>query len=193
MKKIGNPVERDLYQKEIARVLGINERALARKIGGAAVAAEEFSPPQRGKKKSGTGTEDMLLALMGKYPEVAGKVAAYGVANLFPAEFLPVAEAIIAQSCEGGGIDWGLILDRVGSPEERSRLAALFVDERHLEEIDPAKAFEECRQTRERTLLKGQDQKALQRELAQLDSDSERYWEIMRTLNALRKKKSQLL
>jgi DNA primase len=193
LKKIGNPVERDLYQKEIARVLGINERALARKIGGAAVAAGEFAPSQRGTKKSGTGTEDMLLALMGKYPEVAGKVAAYGVANLFPAEFLPVAEAIIAQSGEGGGIDWGLILDRVTSPEERSRLAALFVDERHLEEIDPAKAFEECRQTRERTLLKEQDQKALQRELAQLDSDSERYWEIMRTLNALRKKKSQLL
>lgn len=193
LKKITNPVERDLYQKEIARVLGINERALVRKIGGAVVATGEFSASPREKKRSGTGAEDMLLALMGKYPEVAGKVAAYGVAKLFPAGFLPVAEAIIAQTRDGEGVDWGLILDRVGSPEERSRLASLFVDDVHLEEIDVHKAFEQCRLARERALLKEQDAKALKRELAQLDSDSERYWEILRELDTLRNKKSQLL
>ena len=191
LKKIDNPVERDLYVREIARVLGINERALVRKIGGAAVGAAEFSR-QREQKRSGTTIEDMLLALMGKYPEVAGKVAEYGAANLFPAELLPVAEAIIGQARAGDGVEWGLILDRAGSPEERSRLAALFVDDRHLEEIDAAKAFEQCRQARERALLKEQDPKALQRELAQLDSDSERYWEILKILEGLRNKKSQL-
>ena len=63
LKKITNPVERDLYQKEIARVLGINERALVRKIGGAVVATGEFSASPREKKRSGTGAEDMLLAV----------------------------------------------------------------------------------------------------------------------------------
>ena len=101
LKKIDNPVERDLYLREIARVLGVNERTLARKVGGAAVAAAEFSR-QRERKRSGTITEDMLLALMGKYPEVAGKVAEYGVANLFPEGLVPVAEAIIAQAAGGG-------------------------------------------------------------------------------------------
>jgi hypothetical protein len=43
----------------------------------------------------------MLLALMGKYPEVAGKVADYGPANLFPEGLLRVAEAIIEQSRGG--------------------------------------------------------------------------------------------
>jgi DNA primase len=191
LKKIGNPVERDLYIREIARVLGINERALARKVGGAAVAAGDFTR-QRDDKRSGTTTEDMLLALMGKYPEVSGKVAAYGAANLFPSGLLEVAEAIIDQSHEGSAVDWGLILDRVASPEERSRLAALFVDDRHLEEIDPAKAFDQCRQARERELLKAQDAKVLKRELAQLDSDSDRYWEILKILDDLRNKKSQL-
>jgi len=191
LKKITNPVERDLYVREIARVLGVNERALMRKVGGAAVAAAEFSR-HRESKRSGTTTEDMLLALMGKYPEVAGKVADYGAANLFPEGLLPVAEAIIAQSRSGNDIEWGLILDGVGSPEERSRLAALFIDDRHLEEIDAHKAFEQCRQARERALLKQQDPKALQRELSQLDYDSERYREILGILNDLRNRKSQL-
>jgi len=191
LKKLGNPVERDLYVREIARLLGINERALTRKVGGAAVAAGEFSR-QRDAKKSGTTPEDMLLALMGKYPEVAGKVADYGPANLFPEGLLPLAEAIITQSGEGSGIDWALILDRVGSPEEKSRLAALFVDERHLEELDPGKAFEQCRLTRKRALLKEEDPKALQRELAQLDPDSERFVEVLKKLDDLRNRKSQL-
>ena len=191
LKKIDNPVERDLYLREIARVLGVNERTLARKVGGVAVAAAEFSR-QRERKRSGTLTEDMLLALMGKYPEVAGKVAEYGVANLFPEGLVQVAEAIIAQTRAGDGIEWGLILDRLDSPEERSRLAALFIDDRHLEEIDAQKAFEQCRQSRERALLKEQDAKALQRELSMLDPDSERYCEVLKILDGLRKMKSQL-
>jgi DNA primase len=192
LKKLTNPVERDLYLKEISRVLAVNERALLKKIGGVSVPVGELTPRSE-RKKSSTGTEDMLLALMGKYPEVADKVADYGPGRLFTVEFVPVAEAIIAQVQTGRDVDWGQILDRVESPEERSRLAALFVSDDHLDEIDARKAFEQCRLTRERTLLKAQDARSLKRELAQLDSDSERYWEIMRELDSLRNRKSQLL
>ena len=156
------------------------------------MSASEFAP-RREKPRSGTGTEDMLLALMGKYPEVAGKVAEYGVANLFSAELVPVAEAILTQLQSGNDVDWGLILDQVEVSGERSRLAALFVSDSHLDEINVHKAFEQCRLTRERALLKEQDAKALKRELAQLDSDSERYWEILKILDTLRNKKSQLI
>jgi DNA primase len=192
LRKITNPVERDLYVKEIVRMLGINERAFLKKVGGADTSGAELAPAPTRRREGGQSTEDMLLALMGKYPEVAEKVAAYGPAGLFSAGLLPVAEAIIVQSRERGEVDLGLVLDQVGSPEERSRLAALFVNDAHLEEIDAAKAFEQCRLTRERAHLKEQDPKALQRELARLDSNSERYWEIMGILNTLRNKKSQL-
>ena len=189
LKKIVNPVERDLYIPEIARVLGIKDRLL---VDGATVAARELSRQRKGIQP-GTTPEDMLLALMGKYPEVAAKVADNGPANLFPPELLPLAEAIISHTSDERGVDWGLILDQVGSAEERSRLAALFVNDVHLEEIDVSKAFEQCRLTRERALLKAQDGKALQRELAQLDFGSERYWEVLRMLETLRNKKSLLL
>ena len=79
------------------------------------------------------------------------------------------------------------------SPEERSRLAAILMEDGHLDEIDANKAFDQCRMTRDRSMLKDSDIKELKRELAQLDSDSDRYWEILKTLDVLRNKKSQLI
>lgn len=190
LKKITNPVERDLYLREISRVLGVNERALAKKVGGVAVAAAEFSPKQE-KKRSGTGTEDMLLALMGKYPEVAAKVAEYGVASLFSPDMMPVAEAILGQVQSGNDVEWGLILDQVGSPEERSRLAALFVRDEHLEGINALKMFDELRNSREKQSLRLIGE--LKKELLREDPGTSRYQELLEQIDALRNKKSQLL
>jgi DNA primase len=119
-------------------------------------------------------------------------VGGYGAARLFSPELLPVAEAILDQVAAHGSSDPALVLERIASPEERSRIAALFVADEHLEEIDPQKAFEQCRLSCERRLLKKMDARELRRELARLDTDSARYWEILRTLDNLRTRKSQL-
>jgi DNA primase len=190
LKKIGNPVERDLYLREIARVLGISERTLAKKVSGGAVTTADFTP-QRAKVRSGSGTEDLLLALMGKYPEVAGKVAEYGVARLFPADLLPVAEAILAGVLAGDAVDWGLILDQVESPEERSRLAALFVDDAHLEGVNALKMFDDLRASMERQALRAIGE--LKKELVREEPGSPRYRELLEKIDTLRNKKSQLL
>jgi DNA primase len=189
LRKISNLVERDLYLREIARVLGINERTLAKKIGGATVTTAEFVP-QREKTRRRADTEDMLLALMGKYPEVAGKVAEYGVANLFSPGLVPVAKAILARMREGRDVDWGLLLDQVEAPEERSRLAALFVSDAHLEGINALKMFDDLRTSKEREALRSIND--LIKELNREESDSPRHEEIMKKLNSLRNRKSQL-
>ena len=189
VKKITDPVERGLYVREIARILGINERTLAKKIGGGSVAPAELSP-RREKQKSGTGTEDMLLALAGKYPEVAAKVAEYGVDNLFSVDLVPVAEAILAQVQSGNPVDWGLILDHVESPEERSRLASLFIRDEHLEGINALKMFDELRTSREKQSLSVIGE--LKRELVGADPESSRYRELLEHIDALRNRKSQL-
>jgi len=189
LKKIGNPVERDLYLREIARLLGENERTLIKAIGGARVTAATFSS-QREKTGRRTGTEDMLLALMGKYPEVSGKVAVYGVANLFSPGLVPVAEAILTQMQAGKDVDWGLILDQVEAPEERNRLAALFVRDAHLEGFNPLKMFDDLRISKEREALRSIND--LKKELILEESGSPRYQEILEEINVLCNKKSQL-
>jgi DNA primase len=189
LRKISNVVEKDLYLREIARLLGVNERTLLKKIGGTTVTAGEFVP-QREKTRHKTDTEDMLLALMGKYPEVAGKVAEYGVASLFSTDLVPIAEAILAQIKSGGDVDMGLILDKVEAPEERNRLAALFVRDAHLEGFNPLKMFDDLRISKEREALRSI--KGLIMELNKEESGSSRHEEIMEKINTLRNKKSQL-
>lgn len=189
LRKISNLVERDLYLREIARVLGINERTLAKKIGGTTVTTAEFVP-QREKTRRRADTEDMLLALMGKYPEVAGKVAEYGVANLFSPGLVPVADAILAQMREGRDVDWGLLLDQVEAPEERSRLASLFVSDAHLEGINALEMFDGLCKSKEKEALR--KIKYLSRELDKEEYGSPRYQEIQEEIKELCIKKSQL-
>ena len=188
---IEDRMQRNLYVAEISRLLGIHENDLRREVGLERLgkAPESFAG---NISKSTSNAEELLLALMGKYPEVALRAREYGVERLFPRALLPVAEAILNQIGSSGETNWAEIIGQVESVEERNRLSALFVDDKHLEEIDPQKAFEQCRLSRERSLLKEQNAKALRRELAGIDSDSERYWEILKILDTLRNKKSQL-
>jgi len=185
--KIADPVERALYEKEISRAVGIDQGMLQQKVG---IAAPRPKPQAKPELRT-AGTEEVLLTLMVKFPEVVERVREHGAVKLFSAAHLGVAEAILGQS-EAGEVDLPLILEQLESPEERARLFSLFVEDAHLEDMNALKAFEQCRQTLERGALKGGG-KALARELATVDPDSPRYREILAELEGLRNKKSKLL
>jgi DNA primase len=185
--KITDSLERQLYEREICRAVGIDQGMLRQKVGVAPAARPQPRPAAR----ETAGTEEVLLTLMVKFPEVVSRVREVGAGSLFSAGHLGVAQAILAQSAEGGEVDLPAVLEQLESPEERARLSSLFVEDAHLEDIDAIKAFEQCRQTLERGALKGGG-KALARELAQLDPESPRYREILLELENLRNKKSKL-
>lgn len=188
--KIGNSIERDLYVREISRVLGVDEGLLRGRLGRRPIAAADLVAPRSVERKAASGPEEMLLMLMGKFPDVARKVAEHGVENLFSADLLPIARGVLAMIAETGGTDWVQVLALAGSEEERQRLVALLVDDAHLEEIDANRAFDDCRLSREKSALV--EMKELKRQLAQLDPESEEYWRILKMLDNLRNKKSQL-
>ncbi len=189
--KIADPVERTLYEKEICRTVGIDQGMLRRKSGAAAAPAPAARPQTRPPESKNAGTEEVLLTLMVKFPDVVERVRQHGADKLFDLCYLKVAEAILEQSAQGE-VDLPLILEQLESPEERGRLHSLFVEDAHLEDMNAVKAFEQCRQALERRALKGGG-KALARELATVDPDSARYAEILAELEGLRNKKSKLL
>jgi DNA primase len=190
--KMTNSFEQDLYVKEISRVLGIEERLLHGRIGHTKTPLSQAElSPRKVKKSKGVDPEDMLLSLMGKYPEVVQKVQAFGVENLFGGELITVAKDIISHMSASNEIDWPQILAKVNSTEERERLAALFVDDGHLENIDTQKAFDQCRLALERNALK--DMKALARELATVEPGSEAYQDLLGRIESLRTRKSRMI
>ncbi|SNB47799.1 DNA primase [Geobacter sp. DSM 9736] len=189
LEKVSDDVERALYVREIARVLGIDERLLQQKLRKGGVAPADFSVPR--EKRPKVDTEELLLALMGKYPEIAEKVTEYGVHRLFQPDLATVAEAVAASALTHGEVNWPDILELVGSPEERSRLASFLVKEDQLDGVNPQKMFEELCVSRERRALKEMDR--LKKELVRVEPGSERYVELLREIDSLRNRKSQLL
>lgn len=187
--KITDEVERDLYIREIARYLAIEENDVRRKMGSSKFSSPSPSPV-RERRKGNVGPEEMLLSLMGKYPDVARHVAEFGPESIFGPELLKVAESIIIHSAETDGIDWSRILDTVDSREERCRLASLLVLEEHIEEMDVGKAVEQCRRTLERIALR--EIKGLTVRLAQTEPETDAYFDLLKRLDTLRAKKSRL-
>jgi DNA primase len=189
LAKIPDSVERDLYAREVGRLLQVEENLVRRKLSRSSFKPAEL-PSQRESCQRNAGPEEMLLALMAKYPEVADQIAMFGPEVIFRPELLPVVERIVAGHREGSGVDWAVILDTVESSEERSRLMSLLIDEDHLEQMDVAKAFEQCKKAIERVSLR--EMKTLTVRLAQTEPDSDEHIWILNRLDFLRTRKSQL-
>lgn len=189
VQKIGNQMERELYLKEIARLLGMDPRSLLRQMQGGAAAPQTGRPGGQhpASQPAATLPEETLLVLMGRYPEVAEMVRTRGVEETFPPSMVPLAYRLMEQKG-----DLGTFLSEVEPPELRKRLGVLFMDDAHLIEIDPGRTFADLCRAIDLQQLKKQDVKALKLELARLDPESPRYWEILTALDALRNRKSQL-
>lgn len=186
LDKIADQVERDLYVREVARVLAIEESDVRRKVRRTAAPGS----PAQARVKRVAGAEEMLLSLMGKYTEIVHLVADFGPERIFSPALVPMAEEIVSRVVAGDAIDWSEILDRVVSGEERSRLAALLVEEDHLEAMDVRKAFEQCCQTLEKIALK--EIRALRMRLAQTDPDSDEFQALLKRIDSLRARKSRM-
>ena len=187
LQKVADPVERDLYARELARVLAVDIRSLGK--AGQAAAAHTAAAAVR----SSAGVAESLVALLFRYPEVAGDFRKSGAAELLPPELQTVADRIMAAAAAGEKPDCAGIIDAAAESGQLRSLAALLVDDSHLAGIDdPVRALLDFCRSLEREALKMADAKGLRNEMLQLDSDSPRYWEILEALNGLRNRKSQL-
>lgn len=184
LQKLTDPLERDLYLKELSRLLAVDVRtfgSVKRSINN----AEMNSAP-----RLSANAADSLVALLFRYPEIAGEFRSSGTEALLPPELRRVAAKIIDAVAKGENIEPA---DIIGADSlALNSFAALIVDDSHLEDIDAAKALHDFRKALERETLKMADAKSLQRELLHLDYSSPRYREILETLNDLRNRKSQL-
>jgi DNA primase len=191
-RKIADPVERDLYEKEICRLLGIAVHAFRKRLGGMNVTARDLPAEERPRTHQGDRPQETLLALMVRYPEARGDIAAFGVEKLFEEPYRRLAEAVLASLDTGeASHDVHCLLDGLEDPDQKRILSQVLVNDEHLADMDWRTVFASYKRSREQRALHSSTRDIAAR-LAVLDPDSEEYAALLQQADALRTRKSKL-
>ena len=194
-QRIKDPVERDLYQKEICRLLGIDLQAFRRRLAGQRnqqepVQRQALPKPAQQTIKRDT-TQETLLGLLAAYPEARQEVRGLDLTQLFDQRHLPLAQALLdAGTADHEGSIWPDVLVRLEQEEQKEMVARMLVLDQYLADIDWRAALRQCLKRQEQGRTRELKQMALR--LASLPEDSEEYQELLKSADQLRNQKSAL-
>ena len=190
-RKIADPLERDLYEKEICRLMGISIQAFRKRLGGMSLAPRDLHAGQKTAAFQGDSLQETLLALMGGYPEARREALNFGIENLFNGPYLELARLMLDAMADNEDAQvLSRLTEKIESPELRTLLSRILVSDGYLADINWRTVFDNCRQGKEkRSLLSMKD---IATQLAVLDPDSEEYAKMLQKADALRTKKSKL-
>jgi len=191
-KKIADPVERDLYEKEICRLLGITAHAFRKRMGGMSLTERDTTGQElRNVALKGDPIQEMLLALMCSYPEARVQAVATGPENLFEGDYLELARLMLDTMADN---DHALALshlsESIETPEVRTILSRLLVSDARMADIDWRSAFDSCLRSREKQAIL--PIREIIAQLAVLDPDSPEHAALLKKAEALRTRKSKI-
>jgi DNA primase len=191
-RKIVDPLERELYEKEVCRLLGINSHAFRKRLGGLTVTDRDLSSVQASHAHLGDVRQETLLALMWRYAEARAEISIVGVEKLFAGMYLELANFML-QEMKGGEDTQALghFLEKTESPEHRVILSRLFVSDGHLEDVNWRDVFDSCQRGREEKAIRFSN-KDIAARLAVLEPGSEEYAALLQQADSLRTRKSKL-
>lgn len=191
-KKIADPVERDLYEKEICRLLGIPVHAFRKRQGGMDVTARDLPKAERPLTHQGDRPQEILLGVVVRYPEARSEIAAFGVDKLFEEPYRRLAEAVLASLDNGEAPhDVHTLLNGLEDPDQKRILSQVLVNDEHLADIDWRTVFANYKRKKEQRALRSSASDIVAR-LAVLDPDSEEFAALLQQADALRTRKSKL-
>jgi len=195
-QRIKDPVERDLYQKEICRLLGVDLQAFRRRLAGQRDQQQPAAQRQAATKPvaqtvARDSTQETMLGLLAAYPEARLEIRTLDLQQLFDQQHLPLAQAILAAGeGEHDGPLWPEVLARLEQQQQKELVARLLIQDQHLAGIDWRAALRQCLKRQKQGETRGLKQIALR--LATLPEDSEEYQELLKTADQLRNQKSAL-
>lgn len=191
-KKIADPVERDLYEKEICRLLGITAHAFRKRMGGMNLTSRDTTGSgQTQTPLKGDPIQEMLLALICSYSEARVQAVATGPENLFEGDYLELAQLVLNTLANNDDIQaLSHLSESIKTPEIKTLLSRMLVSDAHMADINWRSAFDNCLRSREKqAILPIRDIIA---QLAVLDPDSPEHAALLRRADALRTRKSKI-
>jgi len=191
-RKIADPLERDLYEKEICRLLGISSHAFRKRMGGMQLHQRDLNAGSLAPPQAGDPRQETLLALICGYPEARREVASVGAVNLFDGDYLELAQLLLTTLNDVEDVQtMALLTEKVEQPEQRTILSRLLVSGGVMDDINWRDVFDHCQRGREKVALRFSKDTIAAR-LAVLEPDSEEYAALLQQADALRTRKSKL-
>jgi DNA primase len=190
-KKIADPVERDLYEKEICRLLGITVHAFRKRMGGMELTVRDTGGEQRQAAQHGDPTQEMLLALICSYPEARMELARTGAVKLLEGDYLELAGLVLDTMANNDNIqELSHLLESIEAPDVRALLSRMLVSEARMEDVNWRTAFDDCIRSIEKKALRSI--KDLTARLRTVDPESPEHATLLHEIHALSTRKSKL-
>lgn len=190
-RKIADAVERDLYEKEICRLIGVTNHAFRKRLGGMNITPGDLVGDKPSTMLKGDSRQETLLALIGRYPEARQQVLSAGVEQLFDGNYLELARLMLdALATSQDPQVLSLLMEQIENQEVKIILSKLLVSDEHMADIDWRQAYEHCQRGREKKALGSI--KEIAARLAVLEPDCEEYVMLLKQADELRSRKSRL-
>lgn len=190
-RKIADVVERDLYEKEICRLLGITVHAFRKRMGGGMLSPSDSTGGASTQPVSGDSVQDTLLTLFLNYPEARQEIIRIGLESLFSNDYLELARLVAAQlSDSDDSASLTSLTERLENAEHKTLLTRLMVSDSHLADIEWRAVLAQCTRSKEKKQVSSL--KEIAARLAVLTPGSDEFAELLKQAEALRSRKSKL-
>lgn len=190
-RKIADPVERDLYEKEICRLMGITSHAFRKRMGGMNLTGRDSQPDRPQQSVHTDNVQETLLAVLLNYPDARNEVVSTGAEKMFHGIYLELARLIL-DTLAGSDDIQPLVhqADNIENSEIKTMLSRILVSDEQMADIEWRDVFIQCSRGREKRELSSIKDIALR--LAVLDPGSEEYALLLKQADGLRTRKSKL-
>ncbi len=190
-RKIADSVERDLYEKEICRLLGITVHAFRKRIGGGNLSRQDEPAHQSIDKQPIDTVQDTLLTLFLNYSEARTEIVRIGLETIFSDDYLVLAQLVLntlnsSDDCQ----ILSQIAETLENPEQKTLFSRIMVSDEYLAGIEWRAVFDQCTRSHEKKKLSSI--KDIAARLAVLDANSEEYGLLLKHADTLRTRKSKL-
>lgn len=190
-RKIADSVERDLYEKEICRLLGITVHAFRKRMGGGTLSNQEAPVNQCKTLQPGDNVQDTLLALLLNYPEARAEIVRTGLETIFTDDYLELARQVLDSLADSDDRQvLSQLAETLEKPGQKMLFSRIMVSDGYLADIEWRAVFDQCTRSHEKKQLSSI--KDIAARLAVLDANSDEYGQLLKQADSLRTRKSKL-
>ena len=190
-RKIADSVERDLYEKEICRLMGITVHAFRKRMGGGNLTHQETAGNQSKTLLPGSNIQDTLLALLLNYTEARAEIVRTGLETIFTDDYLELARLVtnnLSDSDDSQALTQ--LSDKIDEPGLKTLFSRIMVSDSYLADIEWRSVFDQCTRSYEKKQLSSI--KDIAARLAVLEPESDEYGLLLKQADSLRSRKSKL-